>query len=167
MSTPLSRWAPAALLILTLSGCGQPTDDKITARNQNEYGIWASETLVHLSPDQARIFQEAQQELKLEIMATTKATGSDAINDAFLAKVDGLTAHDVMVKGLEARLHRIQLEHDEAEKLFDENSKIRTKPDDDASASYLASRVNEDRERVNRAQSQLAATQADLHLIKK
>jgi hypothetical protein len=165
MSTPLTRFLPATLLVLTLAGCGQPTDDKITARNQNEYSIWASQTLVHLSPPDAAVFQQAQQELKLDIMAHSSASGSDAINQAYLDKVNALTAHDVMVQGLQARLRRLQTEHDEAQKLYDANSKIRTA--DDASAAVVASRVTEDRQRADRAQTQITATQADLDRIKK
>ncbi len=165
MSNLLARLTPAALLLLAFSGCGQPLDDKITARNQNEYSIWASNTLVHLPPDDARVFQEAQQEIKLSIMAHSSATGSEAINQEYLDKIDGLTAHQVMVLGLEDRLQRLQLEHDEAKKLLDQNSTLITR--DEKSAAYLASRLNEDKERVDKSEAQLFSTRADLDRIKK
>lgn len=165
MSIPLVRITSAALLLATLAGCGQSSDDKVTARNPAEYGIWASTTLEHLPPDDARVFQEAQQEIKLFIMAHSSATGSDAIDQAFLAKVGGLTVHQLMIQGLQDRLQRLQTEHDEAQKLYEQNSKMRSHGD--ASAALLASRVNEDKERADRSAAQLAATQSDLDRIKK
>jgi hypothetical protein len=165
MSIPLARLTPAALLLLAFAGCGQPLDDKITARNQVEYGIWASNTLEHLSPDDARVFQEAQQEIKLFIMAHSSATGSEAINQEYLEKVDGLTAHQVMVQGLEDRMQRLQSEHDEAKKLYDFNSSLITR--NEASAAILASRIDEDKARADKSAAQLFSTQADLDRIKK
>jgi len=165
MSIPLVRLTSAALLSITLAGCGPATDDKANARNATEYSIWSSTTLEHLPPDDARVFQEAQQEIKLYLMAHSSATGSAAIEREFLAKVDGLTAHQLMIQGLQDRLQRLQSEHDEAKRLYDQNSKLITR--NEASAAVLASRVNEDKERVDKSDVQLAATRADLDRIKK
>jgi len=159
--------AIALLLALPFAGCGPASEQKVSARSQNDYETWFNLTSGKLPPDDARILQTAQHEIRLDIMAHSNATGSAAIGEAFLEKVDGLTVHQMMVLGLKDRIARLKSEHDEAQKLYDNNSKIRTKPGDDASAAYLSTRIQEDLHRAEKSAADLAATQADLDRINK
>jgi hypothetical protein len=165
----ISRFAPAMLLLGTLiwPGCGAATDEKANARNQTEYDIWSSNVAAHLSLDDVRVFQQAQQEIRLYIMGHTSASGSEAIGNAFLLKVDGLTVKQLMVLGLQDRIKRLTDQRNEAKTLYDQNSAIKTNGGDETSANYLAGRVAEDRQRLDKSNADLAATQADLDRISK
>jgi hypothetical protein len=154
-----------AFLIFTAAGCGPASGGKISVRSQRDYDDWFNSTSAKLSPDDARILTTAQQEIKLELMAHGSASGPEAIGDAYFQKINGLTVHDMMVLGLNDRLARLKLEHDEAQRLLGDNSKIHARAGDDASAAYVAGRVQEDRQREEKSAAQLAATRADLDRI--
>jgi len=167
---PLKLLLPSALVLLLslpFAGCGPASEQKVSARSQDDYQRWFSQTSDKLPPDDARILQTAQQEIRLEIMAHSDAKGAEAIGDAFRQKVDGLTVRQMMALGLKDRIARLKAEHDEAQKLYDDNSKIQTKPGDEASAAYVSTRVQEDLHRAQKSAADLAATQADLDRINK
>lgn len=163
------RASPTTLLafatVLVLSGCGggHGSNDKIDVKSQQDFDQWLSDaTQAQQDPDRARILREAVSEVKLDIMAHTNASGEAGISDAFIQKVNGLTTLDLMKLGLNDRIKRLEGENHEAKSLLEQNSKMTSRPGDDAGAQALKSHVDEDRGRYEKSQAALDSTQADL-----
>ena len=77
------------------------------------------------------------QELSLSVMLKGAATGSEGVDTAVRAEIDGITLRELLLKGQEAKRQRLDLEKTRLEVCIDANSRRRTRPGDTASADYL------------------------------
>jgi hypothetical protein len=160
-----ARSTPASILValLAFAGCNRPaTEQKVDASSLTSYQLWLDQASGSLSPEQLQRVKQAESDIKLDVMAHGTGSGSDAVFQEFAAQINGKTVHEMIVLGLQDRIKRITADRDEAQRLYDDNSKIRAKPGDEASANYISVRVNEDKERMTRDNQQLEEAQSEL-----
>jgi hypothetical protein len=162
---PLSFGVLGLFAVLALSACQRsapPLEQKITAGTPGGYMMWRGGLIETLTKQQREDFDDAVKELRLAVMVDGSATGSEAIDAAWRAKIDGLTIREAMRQGYETRLQRLETEHEELGHFIDRNSRLRTNPGDTASADYLARKRDEQNERLEALAKNIAATQAKL-----
>jgi len=167
-----ARPAFTALLLLAalgVAGCQRtsPLDTKVVAGTAEALGNWRSNVGYHLTTEQWRDFDEAVQELKLQIMAAHEATGSDAIADAARAKIDQVTVGEVLRAGWEAKLRRLDAERKELLGAIEQNSRLTVKPGDTESAGYLDRIRRQQAEHLQRLTQDLATTGEKLKALGK
>src|SRR5947209_14078576 len=103
-SRPMSKTsklrAAFALVALSLvaASCQKtpPLDQKVVARSPAEFMGWRHDVGDELTRPEWSDFDAALQELKVKIMADGKATGSEGVDDAMRAMIDGKTIRDVL-----------------------------------------------------------------------
>lgn len=154
--------AAAALGLGLLAACGK-SERPVDGSSPEAYQAWFARESDMLPDDQKPILREAEQEIRLNIMAHTHVSGADSITTEFLQKVDGMTAHQFMVTGLNDRIARLTDFRDEAKRLVDTNSKIvGANPE---STAVLNNTLDQQREALQKTEDQLASTRADLAKI--
>lgn len=84
-------------------------------------------------------FAKALQELKYQAMITEGLSAGPKLNAAIRQQTAGLLVRDVLVLGHVIRLTRKQAEEEALRRSIAMNHRLRTKPDDEASAAFLAS----------------------------
>jgi hypothetical protein len=136
-----------------LQGCGpsDPLDKTVDADSPGSFEIWKAKAYDYLDADQMAEFEEAVREIKYEAMATSAATGSEAVNEAARQAVNGRTVRNVMERGLAWELSRLQAERWAQNSAASANFHARTKPGDTESASYLHDIVQRQEARVRDA----------------
>jgi phage tail protein X len=127
--------------------------------------MWRGDAPRSLSARQLAEFDRAMQEIRFHVMATGAASGSEAVEDATLLRVDRQTVRHVLQEGLGWELERAEAERSTLEAGMKTNAQMRTRPGDSASADYLTdlrvrqvARLKAATDEVNRAREGLAAT---------
>ena len=152
-----------ALAAAALTGCQRhPLEQKISVRDMGAYNLWVGSASRDLSPAQAADLAEARGAIRLSLMAGGKLSGAETVDAAFLEKINGLTARELLRLGLEVRQRRFADEKAELEQNILYQSKLKTKPGDKESADYLQYHIALDRERLAKVESELAAIQAKM-----
>ncbi len=160
-NAPFARWClPGAVLLF--AACGSTSDQKVEASSQVAYDNWFARQSESLGSDKARVLRLAQQEIKLNLMATGNASGSAAIGEAYLRKVDGLTTRQLMELGLQDRITRLTADRDAARQLLDQNSHLQAREGSERAAANLASHLEEEKNRVEKDEADLSAARSDL-----
>ncbi|HZZ56533.1 MAG TPA: hypothetical protein VFE31_01795 [Opitutaceae bacterium] len=132
--------AALALLAAGLTACTRtdPFDDPIAAGSSIDYLLWRAHETKRLSPVQWQWFDEAVEDLRLELMNEGKLHGAAQLNDAVLAEMDGQTVRKIMLVGITHRIARMRLERDQLSFTLRSNAALATYRGDTVSAGYLA-----------------------------
>jgi hypothetical protein len=106
------RWRLLAAAALATAGCvrNEPLDMKVRAGSPTAYSTWLTQAHGSLSPGRMRDLDEAIEEIRLKVSAEGKASGTDAVEGATLAAIDGRTVRDVLQFGLGWELFRLDAE---------------------------------------------------------
>ena len=134
----------------------------VEAANSHDFSSWQTRHREEFSPAAWSEWEAALQDIKVRIIALREASGTDAVNEALLPKVNGQTVRAVLRQGYEARLWRLNVEREELEKNIAGNSTLRTNPGDTESANYLKRKLQEQTTRLERAKSDIAQAEARL-----
>lgn len=167
MHLRVPRLPALALLLLALgllTACQRTPllDRSVTAENTAAFGSWQRANRGDFTPEGWTEFEAIQQDIKVRIIALKEASGTEAVNEAMLAKINGRSVRAVLQQGLEARLWRLNVEREEFEKMLQGNSTLRTREGDTASADYLKRKRAEQEERLQRAKDGIRAVGARL-----
>lgn len=137
-----------ALGILLLAGCSREPvpvlELRVSEGDWREYSRSLDDISGRLAPAERSEFTNALQELKYEaMMADNAAPGAD-LNAALRGKIAGWRVRDVLIAGHTFRLNRKQEEEKALRHSIAMNRRLRTRPGDEASATFLqATHVNQ------------------------
>jgi hypothetical protein len=137
-------------------------ETKVEAGNSHAFSRWQTQHREEFSAAAWSEWEAALQDIKVRIIALREASGTEAVNEALLPKVDGRTVRAVLRQGWEARLWRLNVEREELEKNIAGNSTLRTNPGDTESATYLQRKLQEQKARLERAKADIAQAEARL-----
>jgi len=126
------------------------------------FAMWRNDLGPRLSPAQWAAFDASVQELKYQATIKGSATGSEAIDEAMREAVNGLKVHDAILLGLRARLERFNGESAEIDKIISTNTRLKTRPDDTASAAYLDSVRRGHTERRDKIRADIQKTEEQI-----
>jgi hypothetical protein len=112
-------------------------DEEVSARTPFNLMMWRAHIGRKQTPQERQELDDMIQELSLQVMIKKTATGSDGVDAAVRAEIDGVTLREVLLKGQEAKQQRLDLEKTQLEVCIDANSLRRTRPGDAASVAYL------------------------------
>ncbi len=90
-----------------------------------------------LSREQWRLFDQAMQELKIQIMLKGEASGSAAVDEALRSQIDGKPLYETVRFGLQLRLDRLLSEKAALEERVARNARLKTRVGDVESAQVL------------------------------
>jgi hypothetical protein len=144
----------ALLACLAAAGCAtrDPLDDKVTADTPIALQMSLSRASDRLSEGQMADLREAIQELRFLVMAQGQASGSEAIEAALCAGIDGRTVRQVLVEGFGCQADRLGGERRQLEESARQNARLSVREGDIDSLEYLKT----ERERVERRLGQAA-----------
>lgn len=140
-------------------------ETKVQAANSRDFSSWQTRQRGEFSPEAWIEWEATLQDIKVRIIALREASGTDAVNEALLPKVNGRTVRDVLRQGYEARLWRLNVEREELEKMIQGNATLRTRPGDTESASYLQRKAQDQTVRLQRTQADIAQAEARLKAL--
>jgi hypothetical protein len=150
-------------------GCQKtsPLEMKVSANTPGAFESWRTTVGYHLTAVQWHDFDDAWQEIKLQVMAAREATGGEAIDEAARAKIHGATVGDVLRAGGEAKLRRLGAERAELLGAIEQNSRLTVKPGDTESAGYLERIRQRQADHLQRLTQDLTATEQKLKSLPK
>ena len=160
------------LSVLALAGAWscqkvEPLQIKVSADTPELFNAWRIRVGSDLPPEQWKAFDGAMQEIKLQIMAGSEATGSAAIDTAARAKINGNTVRDVLQAGWEAKLNRLGAERSGLLIAIEQNSRLTTKPGDLESKNHLDRVRQRQDEHLQNLVRDIAATEQQLKSLPK
>ncbi|HVU35822.1 MAG TPA: hypothetical protein VHE61_20450 [Opitutaceae bacterium] len=159
-----AAFACAIALGSLFPGCSRPDPSlqSIDARNYGAFYYWRSSVSSHFTPQRWSDFHDAIQELRFEAMARG-VTGTDAINEALCARINGRTVAEVFRMADEGKLTRLRTERDQLKTMVDSNALLAPRPGDAALADDLGERRTNQQDRLRALVAEIAATRQ--HLI--
>ena len=156
----------ALLLLAALGAAGcQKThalDVKVSAATAGAFSDWRIRVGSDLSAADWRAFDDAVQEIKLELMAAQEASGGAAVNAAARARIQGRTVREVLQAGWQGKVRRLGVERAELAVVIEKNSHLAIKPGNAASAVDLARTRQRQAEHLQRLTDEIAATEQKL-----
>jgi hypothetical protein len=123
------RLGPAAALVIFVAGCskGDPLDSPVKAPDETTFNMWRADENGALPPEQLGDIDKAVQEIRFQVIAEGKASGSEAVEAATLQEIDGMTVRKVLQRGLGLELTRAEAERSMLEESLKVNEQIRTR----------------------------------------
>ena len=100
--------------------------------------------------------------MRIQVMIAREATGTEAIERAVHAKIDGQPLFDVVHTGLQQRVQRLHDEKSDLESIIRDNARLRTRHDDPESADALARVRDSQAARMEKLLHDIAAAESDL-----
>jgi hypothetical protein len=160
-------WVSLLIACVAFAGCArvEPMERKVRGDSGPGLLAWRAKMADELTPSQWADFNEALQEIKYRIMADGEASGSGAIEEAMLTRIDGHTVREVIITGLSLEVYRVEAERAEAAEALAHNTKLRTRKGDEDSAQYLSSVVNAQQLRLQAAMDKLAPLEERLRAL--
>jgi hypothetical protein len=113
-------------------------DEEVEARTSFGFVMWRGHMAKKQTRQQRQELDDAIQELSFGVMTYTNATGSDPIDGAVRAEINGSTLRGLLLKGYEAK--RLRIGREKAHLAYDveETSRIWSHLEKSDSAVYLA-----------------------------
>ncbi len=167
--TVVSRTKVCALcltFLIAFAGCRPslpPLDRAVAADSPRALTQWRLKNRDALTPQQWKEFDGSIQEINYSVMVERRATGSTAIEEEVLRTIQGRTVRDVVDLGWSSKLARLEAEKAQLETDIKFNSRLKTKPGDDASAEHLASARRMQADRLTRITKDIADIQQILN----
>ncbi len=150
----------ALLLLLGFGGVGcakkNPLDDVVTARNPAGLLQWKADVASDFTPAEWHDFDEAFEELKLDVMSSGEATGGDAISAAACQRVDGKKVRDVLQTAFAMRLSRLVEDRDQLAAMSKKNGDFHPNAADTAFAERVADTYARQQHRLQILDDQIA-----------
>jgi hypothetical protein len=112
-------------------------DEKVSARTPFHLMMWKAHIGKKQTSQEQQELEDMIQELSLSVMINKAASGSEGVDAAVRAEIDGVTLRELLLQGYRARQQRLDLEKTRLEVCIDANSLRRTRPGDAASVAYL------------------------------
>ena len=112
-------------------------DEKVSARTSFNFVMWKADMARRQTPQERQELDDMIQELKFSVMLNGTATGSEAIDEAVREEIDGTTLREMLQKGHQEKRERLLVERARLKACIDANVRLRTRPGDKASVSYL------------------------------
>lgn len=149
---------------VAIFGCARknPLDDVIDAPSDFKMMMWRADVADHFNFQEWRDFDEALQEIKFDVMIAKEASGSDAVRQAALQRIDGKTVRDALTYGYDLKLKRLLAEREKIGGFFAINKKFRTREGDEESARYLENLREEQARRLQTLDQQIEDVRAVL-----
>jgi hypothetical protein len=145
-------------------GCGpqDPLEMTVAADSVVSFSMWKERASDRLGAAQMADFEEALQELRFRTMADGNATGSEAVEEATLAVIDGRTVRYVLELGLGWELSQLRIEHSQLDFSMRENAWLRIRKGDTDSAEYLYQLRQRQEARLKAADEKIAVLRRKL-----
>jgi hypothetical protein len=133
------RLGPAAACLIVAVGCskGDPLDSRVKASDEATYDMWRTDENGAVSPEQLGDIDRAVQEIRFQVMAAGKASGSEAVEAATLQEIDGMTVRTLLLRGLRSQLARAEAERSMLEESLKINAQTRIRATNTDSVNYL------------------------------
>jgi hypothetical protein len=149
--------------VLFLSaGCARtpPHQQPVEAESPIAFNLWQAKMQGDLTAEEWRWFNVVLQEFKFQLMLDQKVSGSEAIDTAMRARINGRPFIDVVREGLQAHLKRKTAERDELESAIAINAKRKLPPGDDTIRREFAAHQENLRKKQAALNDELAAIKA-------
>jgi hypothetical protein len=112
-------------------------DEKVSARTPFHLMMWKAHIGKKQTSQEQQELEDMIQELSLSVMINKAASGSEGVDAAVRAEIDGVTLRELLLQGYRARQQRLDLEKTRLEVCIDANARLQTRPGDVPSADYL------------------------------
>lgn len=135
-------------LVLLLSGCTKvaPLDEKVVATTDFAFIMWKADVAGDFTLQEWHDFDDALQDIKFDIMASGKASGSTGVSNATYERINGKTVREVLKAGFDLKLKRLGDEREKVAAFLAINKHFKTREGDTESANQLAN-IREEQER--------------------
>lgn len=164
---------PAVTLILVMAGCApsDPLDQRVSAATADRFATWRAHIMSDSGPETRRRVEEALQEIRLQFagerelqraMGERVASGTDVIDEAVRARVNGRPLVEVLQLGYELRVRRLKQELAGLEDAMSKNAQLVTRPGDLESKHHLEGLQERQRVRVEKYREDIAAAEKEL-----
>ena len=110
-------------LVLATTGCQKkdPRLEPVKSSSPSAFGRWRTMASEAIKAEEWREFDALLQELRLRVTAEKRGSGTEAVEAAMRADIDGKTFREVLLMGYEARLKRVVPERREVNMAMEEN----------------------------------------------
>lgn len=135
---------------------------KVRADSPIAYAMWLNQVHDSLGRDSMGDLDEALQEIRFKEMAEGRATGSDAVDSATRAAIDGRTLREVLRFGLGWELYRLDAERAQLDRAMRGNAWMPIKKGDTDAAEYLYDLRRNQEARLKEATDQIAVLRRKL-----
>ncbi len=128
------------LLVLVVGGCTKvaPLDEKVTATSDFDFMMWKADVAGDFTLQEWQDFDDALQDIKFDIMASGKASGTNGVSNAACERINGKTVGEVLKTGFDLKLKRLGDEREKVAAFLAINKRFKTREGDDDSANQLA-----------------------------
>jgi hypothetical protein len=149
------RLGPAAALVVFLAACsrGDPLDSQVKAPDETTFAMWRADENGALPPEQLADIDKAVQEIRFEVMAAGKASGSEAVEAATLLEIDGITVRKLLQRGLGLELTRAEAERSMLEESIKINDRVRARATDTEAVNYRTDLADQRDRQIPRLQA--------------
>ncbi|HEY4248228.1 MAG TPA: hypothetical protein VGM64_15370 [Lacunisphaera sp.] len=146
------------LLVLVLGACTKvaPLDEKVVATSDSDFEMWKSDVAGDFNLQEWQDFDGALQDIKFEIMASGKASGTTGVSNAAYTRINGKTVREVLKTGFDLKLKRLGDEREKVAAFLVINKNFKTRAGDEESASQLANIREEQARRLEELDSHIA-----------
>lgn len=123
MQAILGRVVLMAVVAVGWFGCAKedPRTAPVKSGSPSAFARWRTMASDTIRAEEWREFDALLQELRMRVTAEKRASGSEAVEAAMRADIDGKTFQEVLLMGYEARLKRVVPERGEVELAMSEN----------------------------------------------
>lgn len=157
------------LLALSLAGCtrepASTLDLKVSDGDWGDYQRSLAVIDQRQTREERADFARALQELKLQAMVTDRLSAGPALNEFMRREIAGLTVREVLILGQTIVLTRKQEEEKALVRSIVMNKRLRPRPDDEASASYLATLHGDQARQLHELRGTITSLRQRLHAL--
>lgn len=155
------------MLLAAVTGCTRtPIEDSlIAADDTTTFYRWKRDTASQLSPEQQRQLETTLAELRLDIMFRQVATGHDAIESAVCERLNRLPVKEALLLGAQLKWHRLAAERDDLQRVINANSRLITKPGDQAAAADLDQYRAKQQQRADTVAQELQGVEKEIQAL--
>jgi hypothetical protein len=123
MRSKIARIVLLGALAAGICSCGKPDPRTapVKSASPSAFARWRTMASDGIRVEEWREFDSLLQELRMRVTAEKRASGSEAVEAAMRAGIDGRTFQEVLLLGYEARLRRVIPERGEVELAMSEN----------------------------------------------
>ena len=149
--------------LLLAAGCQRTLDNvTVSARSPSSLTFWIGQVATDFSPTTVSEIQEALLEFKLAIMRRGEASGAAAVERKLCTEVDNMSIRALLIRGLELKEERMQIERDLFQEHYTSLMAGRTLPGDTESEEKVQFLRDAAKTRLEKLNADLSANAARL-----